>query len=123
MSTYSTSASIAFTPQTQQMMDLPTNRSLDPFARLPSELCAMILSLLPDEDLITASHVSSFLRSQCLDDSLYAPLVKPRLEGLLQNTTSFSGDISGYTPTEIKELVCKLPSMSGTSYFDNIDSI
>ncbi|KAH0543347.1 hypothetical protein FGG08_002303 [Glutinoglossum americanum] len=92
-------------------------------SEIPSELCAIILSLLPDEDLITASHVSSFLRSQCLDDSLYVPLVKPRLEVLLQNNTSFPRDISSHTPAEIKELVCKLSCVSGTSYFSNIDSV
>jgi WD40 repeat protein len=104
-------------------MDFPINRSLDPFARLPPELCAAVLSLLPDEDLITVSHVSSFLRSQCLDDSLYAAPVKPRLEALLRNATSFPGDISSYTPAKIRELVRKLPYTSGTSYFDNIDTI
>ncbi|KAH0556970.1 hypothetical protein GP486_005241 [Trichoglossum hirsutum] len=104
-------------------MDLPVDRSPDPFARLPSELCAMLLSLLPDEDLIAVSHVSSFLRSQCLDDSLYAPFVKPRLESLLGNAAFFPGDMSRCTPTEIRELICKLPCTSGTSYFDNIDSI
>jgi hypothetical protein len=104
-------------------MDPPTNHSLDPFVRIPSEVCAMILSLLPDKDLIAASHVSSFLRSQCLDDSLYAPLVKPRLDSLLQSTELFPGDISGYTPTKVKELVSNLSRISATSYFNDIDSI
>src|SRR5579862_9608297 len=102
---------------------LPNSYSLDPFARIPPEICAMFLSLLPAEDLIAASHVSSFLRSQCLDDSLYVPLVKPRLDVLLENTKSLSRDISGYTSTEVKGLVCKLPRVSATSYFDDIGSI
>jgi hypothetical protein len=109
--------------QPQPTTGLPNSHSLDPFARIPPEVCTMFLSLLPAEDLVTASHVSSFLRFQCLDDSLYVPLVKPRLNALLENTKSFSRDISSYTVAEVKELVCKLPHVSATSYFDNIGSI
>ncbi|KAI9772872.1 MAG: hypothetical protein M1840_008754 [Geoglossum simile] len=109
--------------QPQPTMGPLTSPSLDPFVRIPPEVCTIFLSLLPAEDLITASHVSSFLRSQCLNDSLYAPLVKPRLNGLLQNTKSYSRDIFSYTLAEVKELVGKLSHISATSYFDNIDSI
>ncbi|KAI9786936.1 MAG: hypothetical protein M1839_005167 [Geoglossum umbratile] len=112
----------------QPMAGPPINRPPDPFVRIPSELCGMILSLLPPEDLISASHVSSFLRSQCLDESLYIPLVKPGLNALLLSAKSFSGDIpsgdvSSYALTEIKKLVAKLGHVSATSYFDDINSI
>ena len=109
--------------QPQPTMDVSISHSRDPLVRIPPEVCAMFLSLLSAEDLIAASQVSSFPRPHCLDDSLYAPLVKPRSDASLQNTECFSQDISSYTPTEVLELVGELHHVSTTSYFDDIGSI